>query len=135
MGYFGPPLLTYSIAPALYPLLGVLAGYVLVMRTNPVRIALRDGFRCTSRFKRLWLIFALLALAYSAFQFTILTPLQPTADLRLEQFAFWEFLALAAFFPGLAREFASHRRIGGRNLRCHRHHLSAFGSRGHAPDP
>ena len=79
-----------SAVPRVYPLLGMLAGYVLVMRANPVRIALRDGFRCILRFKRLWLVFALLALAYSAFQFAIFTPLQPTADLRLEQFAFWD---------------------------------------------
>ena len=89
MGYFDPPVLTYSIAPALYPLLGLLLGYILLMWTNPVRVALRDGFRCCVRFKRLWIVFALLALAYSAFQFTTLTPLEPTADLRLEQFAFW----------------------------------------------
>ena len=68
----------------------MLVGYVVVMRTNPVRIALRDGFRCIMRFKRLWLLFALLALAYSAFQFAIFTPLQSDADLRLEQFAFWD---------------------------------------------
>ena len=79
-----------SAVPRVYPLLGMLAGYVLVMRANPVRIALRDGFRCILRFQRLWLVFALLALAYSAFQFAIFTPLQPTADLRLEQFAFWD---------------------------------------------
>jgi hypothetical protein len=84
------PLLQYSITPALYPLLGMLCGYLVVMLSNPVRIALRDGFRCTMRFKRLWLLFALLALAYSAFQFVVFTPLQSTADLRLEQFAFWE---------------------------------------------
>jgi len=90
MGAVGIPLLQYSITPALYPLLGMLAGYVVVMLSNPVRVALRDGFRCTMRFKRLWLLFGLLALAYSAFQFVVFTPLQSTADLRLEQFAFWE---------------------------------------------
>ena len=84
------PLLQYSITQALFPLLGMLAGYVLVMRASPVRIAMRDGFRCIARFKRLWLVFALLALAYSAFQFVTFTPLQPTADLRIEQFAFWD---------------------------------------------
>jgi len=90
MGSSGTPLLRYSISPTVYPLLGMLAGYLVVMWANPVRIALRDGFRCLLRFKRLWLVFALLALAYSAFQFAIFTPLQPTADLRLEQFAFWD---------------------------------------------
>lgn len=72
-----------------YPLLGMLGGYLLVLFANPVRIALRDGLRCVLRFKRLWLIFALLALAYSTFRFAVFTPLQSTSDLRLEQFAFW----------------------------------------------
>ena len=76
--------------PRVYPLLGMLAGYLLVMLTSPVRVSLRDGFRCVLRFKRLWLIFALLALAYSTFQFAVFTPLQATSDLHFEQFAFWE---------------------------------------------
>ncbi|MEO5719411.1 MAG: hypothetical protein ABIR29_12700 [Chthoniobacterales bacterium] len=80
----------FAVAPSVYPLLGMVLGYALMMLTNPVRIALRDGFRCCLRFKRLWLVFALLALAYSAFQFVVFTPLQSAADLRLEQFAFWE---------------------------------------------
>ncbi len=79
-----------STVPRVYPLLGMLGGYLLLLFTNPVRVALRDGFRCLIRFKRLWVVFALLALAYSAFQFAIFTPLQPTSDLHLEQFAFWE---------------------------------------------
>ncbi len=80
----------FAVAPSVYPLLGMLLGYALVMLTNPVRVALRDGFRCNLRFKRVWLLFALLALAYSAFQFVVFTPFQSEADLRLEQFAFWE---------------------------------------------
>ncbi len=79
-----------SAVPRVYPLLGMLFGYALIMLANPVRVALRDGFRCSLRFKRVWLLFALLALAYSAFQFVVFTPLQSAADLRLEQFAFWE---------------------------------------------
>jgi hypothetical protein len=90
MGAVGIPLLHYSITPVLYPLHGILGGYVVVMLTNPVRVALRDGSRSIMRFKRLWLLFALPALAYSAFQFVVFTPLQSAADLRLEQFAFWE---------------------------------------------
>ncbi|MGI8890992.1 MAG: hypothetical protein ACR2G0_09470 [Chthoniobacterales bacterium] len=89
MGLSGTPLLQYSLSPALYPLLGMFAGYLLVMTTNPVQVALRDGFRCAMRFKRIWLLFALLGLAYSAFQFIVFTPLQSVADLRAEQFAFW----------------------------------------------
>jgi hypothetical protein len=80
----------FSAVPRVYPLLGMLGGYVVVMLTNPVRVALRDGLRSIMRFKRIWLLFALPALAYSAFQFVVFTPLQSTADLRLEQFAFWE---------------------------------------------
>jgi hypothetical protein len=80
----------FSAVPRVYPLLGMLGGYVVVMLTNPVRVALRDGLRSIMRFKRLWLLFALPALAYSAFQFVVFTPLQSPADLRLEQFAFWE---------------------------------------------
>lgn len=90
MESLGIPILQSSITSSLLPLLGLLGGYLVVMRTNPIRIALRDGFRCIVRFKRIWLLFALLALAYSAFQFVVFSPLQSSADLRLEQFAFWE---------------------------------------------
>ncbi|MEO8438930.1 MAG: hypothetical protein ABI540_01790 [Spartobacteria bacterium] len=82
-------MIALSVHPVLLPLAGLLFGYLLVMLTNPVRVALRDGFRCVLRYKRLWLLFALLALAYSAFQFVVFTPLQSEADLRVEQFAFW----------------------------------------------
>jgi hypothetical protein len=88
-GVMGPaslPLLQYSITPTLYPALGLLLGYLVVLLTNPVRIALRDGLRCVFRFKRLWLILVLLALAYATFQFAVFTPLHSTADLRFEQF-------------------------------------------------
>lgn len=78
-----------SAVPRVYPLLGVLGGYLLLMLASPVRVALRDGLRCVLRFKRLWLLFALLAFAYSAFQFVVFTPLQP-GDLRFEQLTFWE---------------------------------------------
>jgi len=86
MGSPGIPLQQYSIPSALFPILGIVAGYLLAMFTSPVRIALRDGFRCILRFKRLWLVFAVLALAYSTFQFFVFTPLAGAADLRLEQF-------------------------------------------------
>src|SRR6478672_7198128 len=86
MEFSSAPLLQVAIRPALWPLLGMLGGYLLVMFTNPVRVALRDGFRAILRFKRLWLVFALLALAYSTFQFAVFTPLSGMTDLRLEQF-------------------------------------------------
>src|SRR5207245_2159045 len=49
-----------SSLPRVYPLLGLCGGYAIVMLFNPVREALRDGFRCIARFKRIWLTFVLL---------------------------------------------------------------------------
>ncbi len=80
----------FFAGPRIFPLLGMLAGYLVLLGFSPVRIALRDGFRCVLRFKRLWLVFAVLALAYAAFQWSVFTPLGETSDYRLEQFAFWE---------------------------------------------
>ncbi len=72
-------------APRLLPLLGLIAGYLLLMLFNPVRLALRNGFRCVGRFKRIWLIFVVLGFAYFVFQFATFTPIQNTADLDLAQ--------------------------------------------------
>src|SRR5438552_8354700 len=77
MDSFLTPSLHYSITPFLqsfapphiYPLPGLLGGYLLVMLPNPVRLALRDGFRCIARYERIWLTFALLGFAYFVFQF------------------------------------------------------------------
>lgn len=77
----------FDAVPPVYPLLGLLAGYVLVLLFNPIRLALRDGFRCITRFKRIWLTFALLGFAYSVFQFATFTPLQRASDLDLRQVA------------------------------------------------
>jgi hypothetical protein len=74
-----------SSLPRVYPLLGLCGGYALVMLFNPVRQALRDGFRCITRFKRVWMTFVLLGLAYSVFQFATFTPIQSLADLDLTQ--------------------------------------------------
>ena len=74
-----------SSLPRVYPLLGVCGGYAIVMLFNPVREALRDGFRCIARFKRIWLTFVLLGFAYSVFQFATFTPIQNSADLDLNQ--------------------------------------------------
>src|SRR6058998_1158869 len=68
-----------------YPLLGLFGGYALVMFFNPVRQALGDGFRCVSRYKRIWLTFALLGFAYFLFQFVTFTPIRNSADLDLSQ--------------------------------------------------
>jgi hypothetical protein len=74
-----------SSLPRVYPLLGLCGGYAIVMLFNPVRQALRDGFRCITRFKRVWMTFVLLGLAYSVFQFATFTPIQSLADLDLTQ--------------------------------------------------
>jgi len=76
-----------SSVPRVYPLLGLCGGYVLVLLFNPIRLALRDGFRCILRFKRIWLTFVLLGFAYSVFQFATFTPLQRASDLDLGQMA------------------------------------------------
>ncbi|MDQ6622312.1 MAG: hypothetical protein M3Y86_02340 [Verrucomicrobiota bacterium] len=73
--------------PRVYPLLGLCGGYLLVLFFNPARLALRDGFRCILRFKRIWLTFVLLGLAYSIFQFATFTPVQSTAELDFQQLA------------------------------------------------
>lgn len=69
----------------LYPLLGLIAGYALVMVANPVRLALRDGFRCIARYERIWLTFALLGFAYFVFQFVTFTPLSSISEIDLRQ--------------------------------------------------
>lgn len=74
-----------SDLPRVYPLLGFCSGYTLVMLFNPVRQALRDGLRCIMRFKRVWVTFVVLGLAYSVFQFATFTPIQNTGDLDLNQ--------------------------------------------------
>src|SRR5882724_534664 len=74
-----------SSLPRMYPLLGLCGGYLIVMLFNPVRRPLLDGFRCISRFKRVWVTFVLLGLAYSVFQFATFTPIQSSADVDLTQ--------------------------------------------------
>ncbi|CAN5541784.1 hypothetical protein BH20VER1_BH20VER1_01750 [soil metagenome] len=68
---------------ALLPLLGLVCGYAVVMLFNPVRLALRDGFRCITRFKRIWLTFVLLGFAYSLFQFATFTRFENRTGLDL----------------------------------------------------
>lgn len=74
-----------SSVSRVYPLLGLCGGYVIVMLFNPVRLALRDGFRCITRFKRVWLTFSVLGFAYFVFQFATFTPIQDATDLDLNQ--------------------------------------------------
>jgi hypothetical protein len=72
-------------ASRLYPFIGLLSGYVIVLLFNPIRVALRDGFRCLLRYKRVWLTFVLLGFAYFVFQFSTFTPIENFADLDLTQ--------------------------------------------------
>jgi hypothetical protein len=74
-----------SSFPRVYPLLGLCGGYALLMFFNPIRRSLGDGFRCITRFKRIWLTFALLGFGYFIFQFATFTPIRNSADLDLNQ--------------------------------------------------
>jgi hypothetical protein len=75
----------FSGLSRVYPLIGLLSGYVIVLLFNPVRLALRDGFRCLLRYKRVWLTFVLLGFAYFVFQFSTSTPIESAADVDLTQ--------------------------------------------------
>lgn len=76
---------SYQDMPRLYPLLGFLCGYVIVLLFNPVRLALRDGFRCLLRYRRVWLTFVVLGFAYFVFQFSTFTPIQSSSDVDPSQ--------------------------------------------------
>ncbi|HUE40379.1 MAG TPA: hypothetical protein VMO75_00475 [Chthoniobacterales bacterium] len=69
----------------LYPVLGFVIGYIILLLFNPVRLALRDGFRCLLRYKRIGLTFVALGFAYFVFQFSTFTPIQSTSDVDLNQ--------------------------------------------------
>src|SRR5919198_2538378 len=89
--YFTTPSL-HSLAPFLciaaprwYALVGLLVGYLLVMLANPVRAALRDGFRCLARYERIWLTFALLGFAYFVFQFVTFSSLPSASEINFAE--------------------------------------------------
>ena len=69
----------------IYPLLAFVSGYIIVLLFNPVRIALRDGFRCLIRYKRIWGTFVVLGFAYFIFQFSTFTPIENFSDIDLAQ--------------------------------------------------
>jgi hypothetical protein len=73
-----------GLSPA-YPLIGLLSGYAIVLLFNPVRLALRDGFRCLLRYKRVWLTFVLLGFAYFVFQFSTSTAVDGFTNVDLTQ--------------------------------------------------
>lgn len=76
-----------STVSRVYPWIGLLVGYAIVMLSNPIRLSLRDGFRCVARFKRIWVTFAVFGFAYFVFQFATFTPIQSGADLDFGQMA------------------------------------------------
>ena len=78
---------TWQELPRVYPLVGIGAGYIFVMLFNPVRLALRDGFRCIVRFPRICVTFVTFGLAYSAFQFATFSSPQAGNDVSWLQFA------------------------------------------------
>jgi len=71
--------------PRVYPVLGLCAGYVLMMLFNPVRRALGGGFRCIGRYRRIWVSVALLGFGYFVFQFATFTPIRNWADVDPSQ--------------------------------------------------
>jgi len=93
-----------TTASRVYPLLGLCTGYALMMLFNPVRLALRDGLRCVTRFSRVWLTFVLLGFAYLVFQFATFTPLQHMSDLDLAgaaNISAWTWPRLADVWSGI----------------------------------
>lgn len=52
----------------LWLLFGALAGYVLMMWTNPVRACLRDGIRIVSRYRAMWALPGVFGFGYACFQ-------------------------------------------------------------------
>src|SRR5262245_3399864 len=48
-------------------LIGALAGYAIMMRTNPVRESLRDGWLVVRRYPTMWVILGLFGFAHAAF--------------------------------------------------------------------
>src|SRR5207248_10796574 len=73
------------LTPRIYAVAGFIIGYVLVMLANPVRLALRDGFRCLARYERIWLTFALLGFAYFVFQFVTFSSLPSASEINFAE--------------------------------------------------
>ncbi len=91
-------LLHSAVLPRLYAVIGLFVGYLLVMFANPIRLALRDGFRCIARYERIWLTFALLGFAYFVFQFVIFGSAPNASEIDLAEllsFPNWNWPPLA----------------------------------------
>jgi hypothetical protein len=52
-------------------ILGALAGYVLIMRVNPIRASLRDGLRALRRYPALWLTLGAFGFGYAIFDLAL----------------------------------------------------------------
>ena len=74
-----------QLTARIYAVAGLIIGYVLVMLANPVRLALRDGFRCLARYERIWLTFALLGFAYFVFQFVTFSSLPSASEINFAE--------------------------------------------------
>ena len=61
----------FSVAHLPWLIAGAIAGYLLVMLTNPARTAFRDGWRATRRYPVLWLTFGAFGFASTLFQLAI----------------------------------------------------------------
>lgn len=55
------------VSPSTWLVLGALAGYGLMMKTNPVRECLRDGWMAVKRYPALWVVFGVLGFANALF--------------------------------------------------------------------
>src|SRR5580700_2011840 len=66
-----PVILGMQSAQLPWLLCGLLAGYLLVMWTNPVRASMRDGFRCIQRYPSLWIAFGVFGCAHALFQLAL----------------------------------------------------------------
>src|SRR5438105_13825502 len=74
-----------QLTARIYAVAGLIIGYLLVMLANPVRVALRDGFRCLARYERVWLTFALLGFAYFVFQFVTFSSLPSASEINFAE--------------------------------------------------
>src|SRR5947208_8530036 len=86
-----------------YAFIGLVVGYLLVMLANPIRGALRDGFRCLARYERIWLTFVLLGFAYFVFQFVTFSKLPSPSDIDFAEIISvpnWNWPPLADFWRG-----------------------------------
>src|ERR1043166_8045028 len=79
------PFLLVAVPARFYALAGLVLGYVLVMVANPVRSALRDGFRCLARYERIWLTFALLGFAYFVFQLVTFSSVPSPSEINFAE--------------------------------------------------